>query len=153
MTVVVITLAVALVAAMGVIVWLVRRGDVRVDQVLSKSEELNSAHKDATDKTLVAERALFEKEKAEQALRDEEARSDALEDFISADAKETDPNADLAPDDVAGRVLRFASKSKRTRNVPDTAGTDSQVPAEPGPVLHPEEGTTASGTINVPGSK
>lgn len=143
MTIVAIALTIALAGAMGVIVWLVKRGDSRVDQVLVKSDELNTARKEITDKTLIAERALFEKKKAVDELMHEEARSDALEDFISVNAQETDPNADLAPDDMFGRVLRFSQKTKRPRALPDA---DQGVPAGTGPVLHPEEVPGSTGT-------
>ncbi len=149
MTFAVIALAVALVGAMGIIVWLVKTGNTRVDQVLAKSDQLSDARKEIVDKTLIAERALFEKEKATNALQYEQSRSDALEDFISADAKETNPTADLAPDDVAGRLLRFSRKSKN-RDMPGTPGTDNPVSPEPGPVLHPEEGPGITGPVTVP---
>lgn len=147
MTVVVITLAVALVASMGVIVWLVRLNNSRIDQLLNVEGFLTSALKEGMEKTLIAERALFEKEKSVSALTDEQARSDALEDFISANAQETDPNADLAPDDVFGRVLRFSQKTKRPRALPDPSGkTDPNTNAP----VRPEEGTVISGTIGLP---
>lgn len=148
MTVAVITLAIALVGAMGVIVWLVRRGDSRVDQVLLKTEELSSAKLEIGVKTMIAERALFEKEKAEQALVIERARANALEEYISADAQTKDPNADLAPDDVDGRMLRFSQRWAAASA--KVSGTGNQVPAGTTSEVHPEKGTTASGTITVP---
>lgn len=147
MTVVVITLAVALVASMGVLVWLVRLNNSRIDQLLSVEGLLTSALKDAMEKTLIAERALFEKEKAVSSLTDEQARSDALEDFISANAQETDPNADLAPDDVFGRVLRFSQKTKRPRTLSSSGG---KVDPNTNTAVRPEEGTVISGTIGLP---
>jgi len=148
MTVAVITLAIALVGAMGVIVWLVRRGDARVDQVLVKSDELSSAKLEINVKTMIAERALFEKEKATQALIGERSRADALEEYISVDAQTKDPNADLAPDDIDGRMLR-TSKRWGAANA-KMSGTGDQVPSGTTSEVRKAEGATASGTITVP---
>ena len=121
MTAAVIGLTVAVVGMVGVLVWLVRRGDVRVDEALDARRELDRAKDDLRAQTIKAERADFERTKAIEALESERRRADALEEFIADDAQETAPDAVLAPDDVAGRLLRF-SRSATGRSV-RTGGT------------------------------
>ena len=63
-----------------------------------------------------SQRAIDDQAKAAQiaqlqlALQASTARADALQEFISHEAKQTDPSAGLAPDDVAGRVLRLSQR-------------------------------------------
>ncbi len=122
MTIALIVLAIALAGAMAAVVWLVHRGDKRVDQTLEAKEQLNSARQEIVNKTLETERARFEEAKAVQALVGERARANALEDFISHDADEVSPSADLAPDDINGRVFRLSQKwgTANVSSIPDT---------------------------------
>lgn len=87
--------------ALGVIVWSVKRGDRYVDDLLVAKDR-------SVVQTLRAERAEFEREKTETALISERTRAEALTDFVSHYAGETNETGDLDPDDVDGRVLRIA---------------------------------------------
>ena len=70
----------------------------------AKSSE-NAALAVARDQQSRAERAELQRDSLEHDLATERARSKALEDY--ADELDANPNADLAPDDVAGRLRRL----------------------------------------------
>lgn len=55
-------------------------------------------------------------------LQAQTARADALQEFISHEAKQTDPGSGLDPDDVAGRVLRLSQRWAAA--VPASRGAD-----------------------------
>jgi hypothetical protein len=127
-TVALIAALVVIAALVGVVVWSVRRGDARVD-------ELHVANERAMTQTLAAERAQFEIEKRDIALASAAKRAAALKEYVSHYAEETDENADLAPDDVDGRVLRLAQRWEEA-DVPAAGG--ALRPAASGAVRRPE---------------
>lgn len=121
-------LAATLLVAVGVIVWLVHSNNGRVDHVLEAMNERNNM-------MVKAERSEYEAKLANTALNDERKRTAALEEFISHDAFETDPAAALAPDDVAGRVLRFSRRVSGKATAPA-----SGLPARSDALMRPDEG-------------
>jgi hypothetical protein len=129
-----IAVAVALLVAVGSIVWLVSRAGALTDRLLE-------ARDNAGTNAVAAERARFDADKATQALVGEKARADALQEYISHDAKQTDPAAALAPDDVDGRVLRIA---QRWGGANVSGATDQARPGTTGDV-HPSAPAEAPG--------
>jgi hypothetical protein len=122
-----IILALSLAAAIGALVYIARRAELRVDSLLATWNELRAAQVDAGAKTLDAERARFESAQLTKDLAHETARANALEEYIAHDAGSTDPNALLAPDDIGGRVLRVA---QRWRLATGATGAAGDVPAD-----------------------
>lgn len=150
MTAVALTLAVGLLGAIGAIVWLAHRGDKRTDRILAGADVLATTRTELGAQTVRAERADFELKSATSALAVERARVFALEDYVATQAIDTDPNADLADDDVAGRLLRLSRKlggaaaeahpRGSVHREAEPAVRDEVAPAGPGPddLLRPE---------------
>ena len=132
MIVAIVSALVVIAMCVASIVYLVRRGDKRVDQVLALSEIVSATREMLSDKTMVAERALFEKEKSDAALIGERERANALQEFISHDAQQSDPGVPLDPSDVDGRVLRIAETWRRAN-----AATRGSLPAVPAAEVRP----------------
>ena len=130
MIAVVIAMAASLLAAIGLAVFQAIRADRRITELLDVHARLGLAKDEWRTKVTEAERAIYERGKLADALESEQRRGDALEEFIATEAADTDPHADLAADDVAGRVLRL-TRTMSGRKARDT------VPAGSGPVLHP----------------
>lgn len=133
-TAAIVALALVLASLVGVVIYLVRRGDAFVDQLLATRDSQTKA-------VLAAERADYDKKQSDVALASEKTRANALEEFISHDAQETDPAATLAPDDVNGRVLRIsrawgAVHSAAGQAGPATTGAVSDHAAPAAPVPH-----------------
>lgn len=120
-------LVVALCGLVGVLVWLIRRGDKRVDQTLNASDVLSKMREERDAVELDRERVKFELAQTKAALEAEKGICDGLENYVASLAQDTDPNSDLAPDDVAGRVLRFARRQRQA--VPSTGSPVPAVPA------------------------
>lgn len=92
--------AVVALAVLGLIVYLVRRGDAAIE----KRADLRDVQGD-TAKHL--ERERYEHEITKRDLTAAKRRGDVLEALLAAE-QESDANADLDPGDVRGRVLREA---------------------------------------------
>lgn len=142
MIVAVIILAIALAGAIGAQIYLVNRGERRVDMVLAGGDKLAATRDALMLKTIAGERSDFELKQAQAALTLHKARADALEEYVAHDAAETDPNADLAPDDVAGRVLRL---SRRWGAAAAEAHPGSAVRAGGEPAVHSTAAEEAPG--------
>lgn len=72
--------------------------------------QLIASVRDAAQKAVDGQTSAFELAQCKNALASSTARADALQEAIAHDAKTTDPGANLAPDDVAGRVLRLSQR-------------------------------------------
>ncbi len=134
MTIAIIALAIALTGALGLIAYLVHSNSKRVDQAIAASDATSATREQWQQAVLEAERTKFELKTTAQALLVEQRLADSLEEFIANDAPSVDPNADLAPDDVANRVLRIFRKARgaqagRGGAVPPIAVTDEVRPS------------------------
>ena len=94
------------------------------------STQRNAAKDDASAKTLEAERAKFDLAQSTIALAAERQRATALEEYVKNDAQVTDDTTPLAPDDVAGRLLRHSRGMSKLSDVSSPARPG----ASPGPV-------------------
>jgi len=136
MTVVAITLAVALAGALGLIAWLVH------GRITSVEEEAD-AHVELADKQVKLERAQFELETTKQSLAATEKRAAALQEVLS-DELDKAPNPDLARSDVAGRVRRIFDRWEAA----DAAR--GEVPAKPADAVPAASSAEASAAPAVP---
>lgn len=101
----------ALLAATGVLLFTqIRRGDRRTDELRADDKELVALREQLGAKTVELERKTFELGNANTALDIERTRAAALEEYVDSQAQDLDPNADLAPDDLAGRLSRLSRK-------------------------------------------
>jgi hypothetical protein len=128
-----VTLGTTLIGAIGAIVWLVYRGDKRVDQVLNASDVVSSTREEMAKLTLESERLRFELRMTKRTLDHERALMKSLEEYVATHAIETDPNADLDPDDVAGRLLRVVQRQRQVEDdvtVPGVPTAGDTIPAE-----------------------
>ena len=133
MIVAVVALSVVVAGALSLIAWLVHSSSKRTDQTIKGYDVRDELRAEVTKLTLESERAKYEAIAATAALTAERKRADALEEFISHEAFETDPSAPLAPDDVAGRLLRFS------RTVAGEAAPAGDLPAGHEDLLRPED--------------
>jgi hypothetical protein len=78
------------------------------DRANGATDQLLVYAKDEITKTLDAERARFDLAAMTAARDAQRVRAGALERFVAATAKETDDAKPLAPDDLAGHVLRVS---------------------------------------------
>ena len=108
MTAAVIALAIALggvsLAAVIAIVSMSRRGSADADARIADADERAKL-------TVESERAKFEAANAVKAFNNLRDKSAGLETYVASQALTTDPNADLALDDLAGRELRAYRRS------------------------------------------
>lgn len=126
-------------ALVGVLVWAVRRGDAMAGALITAREQVEAESRRANVLQVQMERARFEAEKATDALAHERARANALEEYVSTEAMETDDEADLDPDDLAGRLVRFSRRWKTA--VPGAATAGDPLRAGQAPPVHPGAST------------
>lgn len=145
-----IVLAVAVVSLVAALVWMMHTTNTRVDETLAASDVLSKTRDELGQERLAASEARFEIAQTKTALASETARADALEDFISHEARDTDAKTPLAPDDVAGRVFRL---SQRWGAV-STGAAGGSVPAVSGGAVHdaPAPAAPGSGVVHKPGT-
>lgn len=82
----------------------------RADRSEAAVVEVAKIRGELGDSKLELERKTFELDKATAVIASERVRIDALEEYVSSKAFETNPNADLDPADDAGRLLRLSRK-------------------------------------------
>jgi hypothetical protein len=122
MTVVAITLAVAIAGALALNAWLVHGR-------ISSAEAAADAHVELVEKQAQLERAQFELDVTKKSLKATETRAAAMQEVLS-DELDKAPNPDLARDDVAGRVRRILDRWETAdRDRALLAGPGAAVPA------------------------
>ncbi len=119
----VIALAAVCLAVIGFAIW-------TTTKILAASRGEFAALAAANVAAVRAERAEYERDAATKALAAEHERSKALEAYVNEIA--ANPNADLAADDVAGRLRRLlASQAAAPTGDPLPSVSDGAVLADP----------------------
>lgn len=146
-----VVLAIVIATLVGALVWMMHTANKRVDEVLAGSDMLSKTRDELEQANVATSESRFEIAQIKMALASEKARADALEDYVSHDAKETDAHVPLAPDDVASRVLRLSQRWGAA--VPAGTSASSSVPAVAGGAVHdaPAAGTSGDGDVHKSG--
>lgn len=130
-----IVLGVVILGLGGLVGWLVYRGDQHVRGALNASDIVAATREELGKQVLEGERLRFELKQTKASLDHYRTLTKNLEDYVATQAFETDESADLAPDDVAGRLVRVVRQQRR---VIDADSVEVPGPATAGDPVRPE---------------